>query len=72
MTRRPAILVLFMALISLSGGMAATGERTGPKIEAAETRHDFGKVRRGIQAVHVFEIKNSGDEVLEIHKIQSS
>jgi hypothetical protein len=47
-------------------------EYTGPRIEAKELRHDFGKVVQGTQVSHVFEIKSVGKEALVIEKVQSS
>lgn len=44
----------------------------GPKIEVRQDRHDFGKIAQGIEAIHVFDIRNAGDELLEIQKVETS
>ena len=62
---------VFPLLLSFAGlSFAAAGQ--GPHIHAAEMKYDFGKVKAGERAEHLFEIKNSGDEVLIIQKVQSS
>ena len=60
-----------MAVILCVGPLLAQ-EYTGPRIEAKEIRHDFGKVAQGTQVSHVFEIKSAGKEALVIEKVQSS
>jgi len=37
-----------------------------------EETHDFGGVEEGVQAVHVFEFVNSGDQPLQITNVQAS
>lgn len=64
-----ALIVLLLIVCAVSAGAAAG---TGPRIKAAEVNHDFGKVKAGVRAEHVFEIKNTGDGVLVIGKIQPS
>lgn len=72
MVKRSAVFMLFAAVALFWGSISPGGGYDGPKIEARETRYDFGKVKAGSEVVHVFEIKNVGSGVLEIHKIQSS
>jgi hypothetical protein len=35
-----------------------------------DSKFDFGTVRQGTQPEHIFEVKNVGDEVLDIQRIQ--
>lgn len=49
-----------------------SGGPKGPRIEFKEDRFDAGKVKQGDAAVHVFEFRNAGDEVLEIQKVTTS
>lgn len=44
----------------------------GPKIEVDKTSHDFGMVKEGEVAVHIFKIRNVGDKDLEIKDIRTS
>ncbi len=44
----------------------------GPRISVAEPLYDFGTVAAGTVLEHVFEIKNVGDDVLEIKKVAPS
>lgn len=64
--RTAALLLLFF------GGVPGAHAVLGPRIEAAQMKHDFGQVKAGERAEHLFEIRNSGDEVLVIQKIQSA
>ena len=64
--RTTALLVMFLA------GISVAGAGLGPRIQAAQMKHDFGQVKAGVQAEHLFEIRNSGDEALVIQKVQSS
>lgn len=59
-------------LLMLCAGVSVAGAVLGPRIQAAQMKHDFGQVKAGVQAEHHFEIRNSGDEVLVIQKVQSS
>jgi hypothetical protein len=63
------ISVVVLAAVVFSGGLSA-GERQGPRISVKDSRYDFGMVGQGAQPEHVFEITNTGDEVLEITQIQ--
>ena len=63
------IAVLVLTAMVFSGELAAE-ERQGPRISVKEARYDLGKVDQGGQPEHVFEIKNVGDELLEIKQIQ--
>ena len=63
------ISVLVLAAVVLAGSVSA-GERQGPRISVKDARFDFGMVSQGTQAEHIFEIKNTGDELLEITQIQ--
>jgi hypothetical protein len=64
------ITVLFLVLSGAPAGDASAVEQQGPRIYIGEGRFDFGSVAAGRQPEHTFEIKNVGDEVLEIRKVQ--
>ena len=61
--------IAVLAAAVFGGGLSAA-ERQGPRIQVQETRYDFGMVEQGAQPEHIFEIKNTGDEVLELQQIQ--
>lgn len=65
---RTGLLVLVMAAVAFSGSLSA-GERQGPRITVNDARHDFGMVDQGTQPEHIFEIKNTGDEMLVIRRL---
>jgi hypothetical protein len=50
-------------------GPAAAG---APKIVAVEPSFDFGKVKQGEEASHVFKIRNEGTADLKIEKARGS
>jgi hypothetical protein len=50
-------------------GAVVAAERQGPRIYVHESRFDLGSVVQGAVPEHVFEIRNLGDEVLEIGRI---
>jgi hypothetical protein len=60
---------LVLAAVVLAGSVSAV-ERQGPRISVKDDRFDFGMVSQGAQPEHIFEIKNTGDELLEITQIQ--
>ena len=70
------LICMAMAVISMGGmlhaGTPAVQEHQGPRIDVKEDRVDLGEVKRGVEATHVFEIGNVGDEVLVIQKVQTS
>ena len=72
MKRIASIVMLMTAIALLWTGSIIAQEHKGPRILIKEERHDFGKVAQGAQAMHVFTIQNTGDEILEIQKVQSS
>lgn len=45
---------------------AETTDKTGPRVEVPEPMKDFGKVSKGQTIEHAYEIRNTGDEDLEI------
>jgi hypothetical protein len=63
------ISVLVLATVVVSGVLAAD-ERRGPRILVKDARFDLGRVEEGAQPEHIFEILNTGDDVLEIKQIQ--
>lgn len=44
----------------------------GPRLHLDEDHWDLGKVRQGAEAVHIFQIRNVGDEALNIKAARSS
>jgi hypothetical protein len=60
---------LAVAVLCLAVTLSAA-ERQGPRIYLQESRFDLGTVTQGAVPEHVFEIKNVGDEVLEIGRVQ--
>ena len=65
--------VMSMVLVSLLWtGPILAAESMGPRIEAKEIQHDFGKVVQGIQASYVFSIRNIGNEALVIERVVPS
>ena len=67
--RQTGLSIGVLAALLFSVGITAA-ERLGPRISVKESRYDFGIVEQGTQPEHVFEITNSGDELLEIRQIQ--
>jgi hypothetical protein len=61
--------VFVFAAVVFSGFLSA-GERQGPRISVKDPRYDFGVVAQGARPEHIFEIKNIGDELLEIKQLQ--
>lgn len=61
------LLTLFAAFTLVS--IFAFGQ-TGPKMDIAETTHNFGKIPQGIPVKHQFVVKNTGDEPLLINNVQ--
>jgi len=64
-----ALSVFLLAAVVLAGDLSA-GERQGPRISVKESGFDLGEVVQGAKAEHIFEIKNIGDELLEIRQIE--
>lgn len=56
------------ALAIASAGFAV--DRQGPRISVKDSNFNFGTVRQGTQPEHIFEIKNVGDEILVIERVQ--
>jgi len=55
-----------------TGAKAEPGKPGAPKIVAAESSFDFGKVKQGQEASHVFKIRNEGTAELKIDKAKGS
>ena len=47
-------------------------EAGAPKIVAVESSFDFGKIKQGDEATHVFKIRNEGTAELKIEKARGS
>ncbi len=63
--------VAVLVLVVLAGVLPAK-EVKGPRIEAREVQHDFGKVVQGTTVSHVFEVRNTGSEPLVIDRVVPS
>lgn len=67
------ILWISMVLVALlAAGSLTAQESKGPKIIAKEVQYDFGRVVEGTLASHVFEIRNGGNEPLDIERVMPS
>ncbi len=66
--------VFFLAAIVVLGtaGAGAARQLQGGRISIAEPRFDAGTVAAGTRLEHTFEIRNTGDEVLEIQSVRPS
>ena len=53
----------------LFGGHCWAQEPSGPKMVFEETDFDAGQVLQGEIIEHAFTVRNSGDQALEIHKV---
>jgi len=69
--KRIAWTSIVLAALLATGSLMAL-ESKGPKIIAKEVQYDFGKVVEGTQVSHVFEIRNGGNEPLDIERIMPS
>lgn len=67
--KKTGIAILIFAAVAIASAGSA-GERQGPRIYVKDARFDFGTVSPGSQPEHIFEIKNVGDEVLDIQRVQ--
>ena len=57
---------------SPAGSSSAAVSADGPKLELAETTHDFGTVTEGDKVSHTFVVKNVGKAPLVIERVRSS
>lgn len=71
MKMRYVMTVLFL-ILALCGSPASAfaSDPPGPRIHIGEGRFEFGTVTAGSLPEHIFDIKNVGDEVLEIRQVQ--
>jgi hypothetical protein len=67
--KKAGISILVIAVLTIAAA-GFSGERQGPRIFVKDSKFDFGTVRPGTQPEHIFEVKNVGDEVLDIQRIQ--
>jgi hypothetical protein len=70
-----AALLLASCKCGKEGAPAADAKPAGtgsPKIVAAESAFDFGKVKQGEEVSHVFKIRNAGTAELKIEKARGS
>jgi hypothetical protein len=67
--KKTGIAMLVLAAVIIAGAGFA-GEHQGPRIFVKDSKFDLGTVRPDAQPEHIFEIKNVGDEVLDIQRIQ--
>jgi len=64
-------LLFSILLISIFADQTLAKENAS-KITFKETKHDFGKVKEGVELTFVFKFKNDGDENLVIQKVHAS
>ncbi len=69
LTRAAMAAALVLCLVVLAG---AAGAAEGPRIAVPDPLYSFGTVTAGTVLEHVFEIRNTGDGVLEIKKVAPS
>jgi hypothetical protein len=72
MKKNLLVLLILASAFGMGCSLVTARVHTGPKIEIKEKQYDFGQVVQGQQVVHAFEVRNIGDEVLEIEKVQTS
>ena len=69
---RVSVTFLFSILLTcIIAGQTRAQEKTS-KITFQETKHDFGKVKEGVELTHVYKFTNDGEESLVIKKVQAS
>jgi len=66
------LLILALAAIGYQKAISGTLKEKNPKIEISPLSFDFGEVPFGTIAKKTFQIKNSGDEILEINRVSTS
>src|SRR5262245_16548280 len=62
-------LSILLALVPL---VSANDGNRGARLLIASTEHSFGKVKPGTPLTYTFEVKNEGNESLEIKSVQPS
>ncbi len=71
-----SMIVTLFALLVLSSPLRAYGsDDTGakaPSVEVSEMKYDFGFAVDGEKITHDFVLKNTGTDILEIHKVQTA
>jgi hypothetical protein len=70
--RAQACALMLVMAACLGAAVSAYGGEQDPRISVSEPVYDFGTVTAGTVLEHVFEIKNAGQGVLEIRKIEPS
>jgi len=66
------VLILALATIGYLKATSGTLKEKNPKIEISPTSFDFGEVSFGTIAEKTFQLKNSGNEILEIQRVSTS
>ncbi len=61
-----------LIVVLLGGSIALAAQEDVPRISAQDARYDAGKVKRGTEVTHVFEITNTGTAPLVIGRLQPS
>ncbi len=61
-----------LALFFFFAAVLPAQELKGPRIEVKQEHYDMGKIAQGTMAVHVFEVRNTGDAPLVIERLQPS
>lgn len=71
------VLILFIAVLAIYGYFNAVSgpedqSENQPKIEITPSFFDFGEIEYGQIVEHIFKVKNSGKEILEIKRVATS
>ncbi len=62
----PSVVALLLMLAIAAFSQAATGT---PKLVIKETEHNFGEIKKGVNATYTFTFKNEGKADLEIKRV---
>ena len=68
--KKAGISMVVLAAVAIAASGFAGDQRQGPRIFVKDALFDIGTVEPGAQPEHIFEIKNVGDEVLDIQRVQ--
>ena len=69
---RASVLFIFSILLMSTFANQALAIEKASKITFKETKHDFGKVKQGVELMCAFKFKNDGNENLVIQKVHAS
>ena len=68
---RNRLLVAFVGLLTVTiAGQTLSAQTVGPRVKTAQETFDFGVVPQDAHVSHVFWLRNTGDQELQIEKLQ--